>query len=210
MRPPSTRMDECPSPSARLQSFFGPPDGQLAASPVTCGMKSRPAPPHCSHSSGPEPRSVRGVSSIADATANTRIRRLPVMAAAYKRTNGAVISWLEKMRWTVVLRACVLGILVSGVSVFAHDWPQFLGPQRNGVYSGPRLASSWPAGGPQRVWRRTVRQWVAGPVVAGDRVILFHRVGNEELVEALDARTGEPRWRFAYPTTYRDDFAFDA
>jgi outer membrane protein assembly factor BamB len=131
------------------------------------------------------------------------------MAAAYKRTNDAVISWLEKMRRTVVLWACVAGISVSGLSVFAHDWPQFLGPQRNGVYTGPRLASSWPAGGPKRVWRKTVGQGFAGPVVAGDRVILFHRVGNEELVEALDARTGDPRWRFAYATTYRDDFGFD-
>lgn len=113
------------------------------------------------------------------------------------------------MRRKVVLGACVLGVLASGVFVFAQDWPQFLGPQRNGVYSGPRLASSWPAGGPKRVWRKNVGQGFAGPAVAGDRVILFHRVGNEEVVEALDARTGDPRWRFAYTTTYRDDFGFD-
>src|SRR5678815_3744067 len=49
----------------------------------------------------------------------------------------------------------------------------------------------------------------AGPVVAGERLILFHRVGGEEVVEALNARTGAPLWRFAYPTTYRDDFGFD-
>ena len=45
--------------------------------------------------------------------------------------------------------------------------------------------------------------------MAGDRVILFHRVGNEEVVEALDAATGATRWRSAYPTAYRDDFGFD-
>jgi outer membrane protein assembly factor BamB len=54
-----------------------------------------------------------------------------------------------------------------------------------------------------------VGQGFAGPAVAGDRVVLFHRVANEEVVEALDARTGNPRWRFAYTTTYRDDFGFD-
>ncbi|HEV2984117.1 MAG TPA: PQQ-binding-like beta-propeller repeat protein [Vicinamibacterales bacterium] len=112
-------------------------------------------------------------------------------------------------RRVVVNGACVLGVLVSGLSVFAHDWPQFLGPQRNGVYSGPPLATSWPAGGPKRVWRKNVGQGFAGPAVAGDRVVLFHRVANEEVVEALDARTGNPRWRFAYTTTYRDDFGFD-
>ena len=41
------------------------------------------------------------------------------------------------------------------------------------------------------------------------RLILFHRVGDEEVVDAFDARTGAPGWHFAYRTTYRDDFGFD-
>jgi outer membrane protein assembly factor BamB len=45
--------------------------------------------------------------------------------------------------------------------------------------------------------------------VAGDRLILFHRVGREEVIDALDPRTGDARWHFAYPTAYRDDFGFD-
>jgi outer membrane protein assembly factor BamB len=100
-------------------------------------------------------------------------------------------------------------ILVAGVSVAGQSqWPQFLGPSRNGVYSGP-LATSWPAGGPRKVWEKRVGQGFAGPVVADNRLILFHRVANEEVVDAFDARTGDPRWHFAYPTTYRDDFGFD-
>jgi outer membrane protein assembly factor BamB len=46
-------------------------------------------------------------------------------------------------------------------------------------------------------------------VVAQGRVILFHRVGDSEVVEALDARTGTPQWSYKYPTSYRDDFGFD-
>ena len=102
-----------------------------------------------------------------------------------------------------------VAVLVAGARLAADDWPQFLGPTRNGVYSGPPLASSWPAAGPKTVWRKQVGQGFAGPVVAGDRLILFHRVGNEEIVEALNARTGAPQWRSAYPTAYRDDFGFD-
>src|SRR3989441_1367239 len=111
---------------------------------------------------------------------------------------------------------CVLGALggcfcavVFGLSVSAPDWPQFLGPQRNGVYTGPPLAASWPAGGPKKVWQKTIGTGFAGPVVAGDRLILFHRVNDEEVVDALDARTGAPRWHDAYKTSYRDDFGFD-
>jgi outer membrane protein assembly factor BamB len=100
----------------------------------------------------------------------------------------------------------VLGDTLDGAM---PDWPQLLGPERNGVYSGPPLADVWPAGGPAKVWQKSVGQGFAGPVVAGDRVILFHRVGNEEVVDALDARMGTTRWRHGYPTTYRDDFGFD-
>src|SRR6266849_43035 len=45
-RPPSTTIDECPSPSVRLQSFFGPLAGHLEASPFESDMKLRLGPPH--------------------------------------------------------------------------------------------------------------------------------------------------------------------
>src|SRR5262249_20126993 len=49
----------------------------------------------------------------------------------------------------------------------------------------------------------------AGPVVANGRVFLFHRVGDDEVLEALDPATGKQHWAFKYPTKYRDDFNFD-
>jgi outer membrane protein assembly factor BamB len=98
--------------------------------------------------------------------------------------------------------------LAAVARVQAEDWPQFLGPERNGVYRGPAL-EAWGAQGPRVVWRKMVGAGFSGPVVAQGRVILFHRVGNEEVVESLDARTGTTQWRYAYPTSYRDDFGFD-
>ena len=59
------------------------------------------------------------------------------------------------------------------------------------------------------LWRKQIGQGLSGPVVAGKRLILFHRLGDREIVESLDALTGAPQWRHAYPTTYRDDFGFD-
>jgi outer membrane protein assembly factor BamB len=105
--------------------------------------------------------------------------------------------------------ATALGVLLAAVQIGAADWPQFLGPARNGVYDGPPLNSAWPASGPRKLWTKSIGAGLAGPAVAGDRVILFHRLGKEEIVEALDARSGETRWRYAYPTAYRDDFGFD-
>ena len=110
----------------------------------------------------------------------------------------------------LVARLLVLAVLTAGTSrVVAADWPQFLGPERNGVYRGPALSEAWGSGGPRVVWRRNVGQGFSGPVVAQGKVVLFHRAGREEVVEALDPRTGATSWRFAYPTTYRDDFGFD-
>jgi outer membrane protein assembly factor BamB len=39
--------------------------------------------------------------------------------------------------------------------------------------------------------------------------LLFHRQGGNEVLEALDARSGKPIWKSEYPTSYRDDFGFD-
>jgi outer membrane protein assembly factor BamB len=91
----------------------------------------------------------------------------------------------------------------------ANDWPQFLGPSRNGVYVGAPLNEKWPSSGPPILWRKTIGQGLSGPVVAGRRLILFHRLDNQEVVESFDAATGAPQWRHAYPTAYRDDFGFD-
>jgi outer membrane protein assembly factor BamB len=100
-------------------------------------------------------------------------------------------------------------MLLLAAAGLAQEWPQFLGPARDGVYHGPALARSWPGGSPPIVWRRDVGAGFSGPVVAQDRLILFHRVNSREVVEALDAKTGNPIWKYEYPTAYRDDFGFD-
>jgi outer membrane protein assembly factor BamB len=111
------------------------------------------------------------------------------------------------MRRLVVLVAIIA--TAAGVSLLAADWPQFLGPDRNGTIAGPPLLESWGPSGPKVVWRKQVGQAFAGPAVVQNRVLVFHRVGNEEVLESLDAKTGASVWRYAYPTTYRDDFGFD-
>jgi outer membrane protein assembly factor BamB len=46
-------------------------------------------------------------------------------------------------------------------------------------------------------------------VIANQKLIFFHRLGNKETVECLDAATGKGLWSYDYPTSYRDDFGFD-
>jgi len=107
-----------------------------------------------------------------------------------------------------LVRFAILAMAVLPQTVVS-DWPQFLGPDRDGVYHGPALAESWGPGGPRVVWKKAVGAGFSGPVVAQGHVILFHRVADSEVVEALDARTGTSQWSYKYPTSYRDDFGFD-
>ncbi|MFM7138554.1 MAG: PQQ-binding-like beta-propeller repeat protein [Planctomycetota bacterium] len=87
----------------------------------------------------------------------------------------------------------------------AGDWPQILGPRRDGhAAADERLAATWPAAGPTVVWSRETGVGFAGIAVAGGRAYLFHRVGDTELVEALDAATGEVAWKDAgHPTRFQ-------
>ncbi len=100
------------------------------------------------------------------------------------------------------IASCLSAILLGS------EWPQFLGPARSGTTSD-RVRVPFAAQGPVRLWSHKIGQGFAGPVIAEGKVVLFHREGAEEIVEAFDRKTGEPRWRHAYPTAYSDDFGFD-
>jgi outer membrane protein assembly factor BamB len=101
-------------------------------------------------------------------------------------------------RSALILTFCLL------VTTAGADWPQFLGPSRDGTSPETGFLQTWTAKGPPGVWSRKVGEGFSAPVVAGERLILFHRVENDELVECLDATTGEPKWKHTTPTNYQD------
>lgn len=103
------------------------------------------------------------------------------------------------------LLAALLCSAVAAAAAVADDWPQFLGPERNGVSREKGLALPWPKDGPPLVWEKQVGEGYSGPVVAGGRLVLFHRFGDEEVVDCLNAADGKPVWRFAYATDYQDE-----
>ncbi len=86
------------------------------------------------------------------------------------------------------------------------DWPQFLGPERNGVSTETGLLQAWPKQGPPLLWEKTIGEGYSGPVVAGGALVVFYRSGGDEVVQCLDAATGKESWKHAYPTRYRDAF----
>jgi outer membrane protein assembly factor BamB len=96
----------------------------------------------------------------------------------------------------------LLGLVCFAGPLRAGDWPQILGPHRNGLADGERLAAKWPNAGPTPVWQRTVGEGLAGLAVRKNNAVLFHRLGDELVAECLDTATGKPRWKLSFPTRY--------
>ena len=91
----------------------------------------------------------------------------------------------------------------------AGDWPQILGPGRDGVAVDERITTDWPSGGPEVLWRQDAGSGFAGVSVRGELAILFHRIGDREIVEALQASTGASVWRAAFRADYVPTFTKD-
>ncbi len=90
-----------------------------------------------------------------------------------------------------------------------EDWPRFLGPLGTGVSSETGLAESWPADGPPIVWSKSIGVGYSAPSVRGNRLVFHHRQGREEIVECVQADTGEPVWKYGYSTSYRDPYGYN-
>ena len=88
------------------------------------------------------------------------------------------------------------------------DWPQFLGPGGRNVCPETRLLKEWKDAGPTLVWEMEKGNGYSAPAIAGERLVLFHRVGDEEVVECLHPETGQLYWQFRYPTDYRDAYGY--
>jgi outer membrane protein assembly factor BamB len=89
------------------------------------------------------------------------------------------------------------------------DWPQFLGPHRDGTSTETNLLDRFPESGPPVVWVNDIGAGYAAPSVIGGRLVVFQRVGEEEVVECLDAATGNSRWRHAYPSGFEDPYGYN-
>lgn len=101
-------------------------------------------------------------------------------------------------------RGKLLGLAVCTLAALGADWPQFLGPKRNSTSTESGLLQTWDAKGPPILWQKEIGEGFSAPVIAHDRLILFHRVGDEEVIECLNAANGKPIWKYTTPTTYRD------
>lgn len=90
-----------------------------------------------------------------------------------------------------------LGVAVCALAMAARaeDWPQWRGPQRNGISAE---AFRWPAGGPKRVWTAQVGEGFSAVAVKNGRVYTVGNRDGSDTILCLNATNGQPIWRYSY------------
>ena len=102
------------------------------------------------------------------------------------------------------------GALASTAEPFrtgTNDFPQFYGPNRDGVLPGPNLETNWTAHPPVEMWRRKVGAAWSGFVIVGDLCLTQEQRGDTESVVAYDLATGRERWNHHDPARYHTTIA---
>jgi outer membrane protein assembly factor BamB len=120
----------------------------------------------------------------------------------------------------------IRAILLSGVAslichgaLSADDWPQWMGPRRDGTWRETGVLTKFPEGGPKVQWRVEIGGGYAGPAAADGRVFVTDYILSEgkqpqpnpgarnklqgrERILCFDAATGKPLWRHEFDCPY--------
>jgi outer membrane protein assembly factor BamB len=104
---------------------------------------------------------------------------------------------------TTCLRLGVFAAITASLAAQSRpaDFPQWRGANRDGVVASAGVPQSWPER-LTRKWKVEVGLGYATPVLVGNRVFMFARQGENEVLEALDADTGKQIWESSYAATF--------
>jgi outer membrane protein assembly factor BamB len=103
--------------------------------------------------------------------------------------------------WVAILTC---GLMVGTTT--ADDWPQWRGPNRDGVWREDNVLEKFPAEGLEFLWRVKIGAGYCGPTVADNRVFCMDRISEPtelERVLCFDAKTGDELWTVPYECRYR-------
>lgn len=109
--------------------------------------------------------------------------------------------------WAALIGIDILGFVAClgmALSSIAHaDWPELLGPSRNGyAVEGTQLAAAMPSE-KKALWELPAGQGYAGAAIRDGKVALFQRDGNEDVLRLVALDSGKILWKASFPATYR-------
>ena len=103
------------------------------------------------------------------------------------------------MKCARFLSLTIVLVIIAVSSLFAQDWPQYLGPNRDSTSPQENILRTWPENGPEVVWTVDVGKGYGGPAVKNGKVYLLDRddeVGDN--LRCFDLTTGKELWNFQY------------
>jgi len=83
-------------------------------------------------------------------------------------------------------------------------WPQFLGPDRNGISRETGLIDTWPKDGPFEMWRVAGGQGMSGLAIAGGKLFTLVQKDERQWLVCLDAHSGKSHWEKSLAPAYRN------
>ena len=87
------------------------------------------------------------------------------------------------------------------------DWPQFLGPTRNGIALDTGLARQWPPSGPPVLWRIELGAGFGGAAIRDGQIYMLDRIIDQrDALRVIDLESGQEKWRFEYEATGRTSY----
>ncbi len=96
------------------------------------------------------------------------------------------------------------GSVVLTGSGLAADWPQWFGPNRDGISPETGLLKDWPDSGPAVLWRTPLGEGFSSIAIARGAAYTMFAEGKDEYAVCLDAATGEERWRVKTGSNFSD------
>lgn len=106
----------------------------------------------------------------------------------------------------MVCSGLLLAVFLSPGISWAEDWPQWRGPNRDGVWRESGIVDNIPASGLLIRWRARIGQGYSGPVVADGKVFVTDRRSNPDVERVLcfEEATGKPVWQHVYSCEYAE------
>jgi outer membrane protein assembly factor BamB len=88
----------------------------------------------------------------------------------------------------------------------ADDWPNWRGPQRNGISAETDWTDAWPAAGPPIAWKARVGLGFSSFVVAQGRAFTLGHADGQDTAWCFDAASGKVIWKHSYPAELGDKY----
>jgi outer membrane protein assembly factor BamB len=98
---------------------------------------------------------------------------------------------------TLLSGVCFVVVGLQGV-LGAADWPNYRGPNYDGISKETGWIAKWPAGGPKVLWKASLGTGFATMTVVGNRVYATGNIDNKDILYCFDADTGKEIWKQSY------------